>query len=1065
MHRLPLAFLALAFSVPGSAYAQSGGPNTFGYAFEPAAFDYVPPPSTVTPLVTSLGQFGDDQEALVALPWSFPYYGVAYTQILVSDNGGIRFTAGDVDFLNDCLPSFGGSAPDLMPFWEDLDPTTGGSIYAWEDAGNGRFVVSWEQILHYTATPQGVTFQVHLEPSGAIEFQWADTSFGDVFYDLGQNATVGIQDPGAADPLEWSCLAPDVVAMTATRFSYCADGDGDGDEDVACGGGDCDDADPLVSSIADETCGDAVDQDCDGVDLAPVDVDADTFVSAAACANGDDCNDNNAAINPSVDADGDGSNVCLDCNDNPGIGAFLFPGNPEVCGDGIDQDCSGLDDVADVDGDGWNGPNCQGTDCDDSDASLNPGLDADNDGFSSCDDCDDGDAALGSNADPDGDGSPNCLDCAPTDPLVYPGAAELCDDIDSDCDGLPDGQDGDIGLPSQPAQTFGPGVGGFFPDILGGGPLVGLLQVSGGPPTILDVDIELSAAYFFFPGNVSLITVDLTSPQGTTVSLIAGVGPTSGTGFNNVVLDDEAAQPLSAGSDPFAGTFQPTSPLSAFDGENPNGTWTIEVNGDPLSFGEVAGWSILFPGLDPDDADGDGWTDTCGDCDAADVTIHPGAPEICGDGIDQDCSGADAPGDLDNDTYLDDVCGGPDCDPSDPLVNPGVDADGDGSNMCLDCDDDDATLVPGNTETCGDGIDQNCDGIDQPTDADGDAYIDLVCGGDDCDSTDPLVNPGADQDGDGSHACIDCEDSDPDVYPGAVDVCNGQDEDCDGTPDNKDVDLDLWFGCGGGDCDDEEFLANPGLVEVCDDGIDNDCEDGELIGDADGDGHQTAICDGEDCDDNYEDIYPGAPEGCDGIDHDCDGLSELVDADGDTFGDAACGGPDCDDTLSSVHPGVGELCNGLDDNCDGVPAAGGEDDADGDGAWSCDDCDDEDPTLAEGFEELCDDLDNDCDGIPDDGVIKDGDGDGFERESCGGEDCFDSSDAVFPGAVEDCADDVDNDCDATTDLDDEDCAGLRNDCGGCDTSRGPGGREAGPAALALGVLALGRRRRKVQLAL
>jgi hypothetical protein len=44
----------------------------------------------------------------------------------------------------------------------------------------------------------------------------------------------------------------------------------------------------------------------------------------------------------------------------------------------------------------------------------------------------------------------------------------------------------------------------------------------------------------------------------------------------------------------------------------------------------------------PPDQDGDGFrADT--DCDDEDPTIHPGAVEVCGDGIDQSCSGADMP--------------------------------------------------------------------------------------------------------------------------------------------------------------------------------------------------------------------------------------------------------------------------------------------------------------------------------------------------------------------------------------------------------------------------------------
>jgi hypothetical protein len=38
------------------------------------------------------------------------------------------------------------------------------------------------------------------------------------------------------------------------------------------------------------------------------------------------------------------------------------------------------------------------------------------------------------------------------------------------------------------------------------------------------------------------------------------------------------------------------------------------------------------------DEDNDGWTYDCGDCDDSDSTINPDAPEVCGDGVDNNCN-------------------------------------------------------------------------------------------------------------------------------------------------------------------------------------------------------------------------------------------------------------------------------------------------------------------------------------------------------------------------------------------------------------------------------------------
>lgn len=92
------------------------------------------------------------------------------------------------------------------------------------------------------------------------------------------------------------------------------------------------------------------------------------------------------------------------------------------------------------------------------------------------------------------------------------------------------------------------------------------------------------------------------------------------------------------------------------------------------------------------DNDRDGYTENQGDCNDMASNIHPGATEICGDGIDQDCNGSDLA-----------------CTPS-----PGnIDDDRDGyTENQGDCNDFDANIHPNAHEICGDHIDQDCNGSD-----------------------------------------------------------------------------------------------------------------------------------------------------------------------------------------------------------------------------------------------------------------------------------------------------------------------------------------------------------------
>lgn len=214
-----------------------------------------------------------------------------------------------------------------------------------------------------------------------------------------------------------------------------------------------------------------------------------------------------------------------------------------------------------------------------------------------------------------------------------------------------------------------------------------------------------------------------------------------------------------------------------------------------------------------------------------------------------------------------------------------------------------------------------------------------------------------DQDGDGIMMCLDCDDA-------GAEICDGFDGDCDGAlaPDEIDTDMDGWVSCAG-DCDDTEMAVAPHEPESCD-GIDMNClPEGVGYTEVDQDGDGFSPCQG-DCDDADPNVWPGAPELCDSIDQDCDGDTEdwRVDSDGDGVWNCF----DCAPHVDWIAPGLEETCDSqIDLNCDGV--VGTRMDFDGDGYRACEgDCDESDPWISPGVIEIPGDgIDNNCDGAVD----------------------------------------------------------------------------------------------------
>ena len=118
----------------------------------------------------------------------------------------------------------------------------------------------------------------------------------------------------------------------------------------------------------------------------------------------------------------------------------------------------------------------------------------------------------------------------------------------------------------------------------------------GAAGAINDVDVRINLNHTF-DGD---LVISVRSPAGTNVLLSFARGG-SGNNYRNTIFDDEAATPITSGFPPFAGRFRPQGLLSAFDGEDLNGTWVLTIN-DRLGgdIGTLFSWSLDIDSCDND---------------------------------------------------------------------------------------------------------------------------------------------------------------------------------------------------------------------------------------------------------------------------------------------------------------------------------------------------------------------------------------------------------------------------------------------------------------------------------
>ena len=543
------------------------------------------------------------------------------------------------------------------------------------------------------------------------------------------------------------------------------------------------------------------------------------------------------------DADGDGFFEDEDCDDQ---NAQIHEGVEEIC-DGIDNNCNGEIDEGvltvfylDADGDGFgdatnseeyctrpDGYVPSASDCDDANANVFIGNNEECDGIDN--NCNDEiDEGVGDifYVDADGDGfgdiDQSTLLCEPTEgyshentdcddlnDAIYPGAEELCDGLDNNCDGVSDDanlqvlyqdNDGDGFGTEQSAVETCLDLEGY---VLQGGDCADTV------PEVFPTATELCDA---IDNNCDAVVDDDATDRltwyidadsdgyGNIGQSVLSCGQPTGYVSDFSDCDDTNALALPTGVEICDGFDNDCDGLA--DDQDPNvqnaSTWYLDADVDGFGLDTVTTVSCLAP---------PSFIAQSGDCNDLNASISPNGIEVC-DEVDNNCDGQVDEGveltfyyDFDGDGYGVSNNTVQACEAPTSYVD---NAD--------DCNDTVPEAYSNAIEVC-DGIDNNCNGqadegvlLDWYLDFDGDGF------GSNSYTLQGCTSPATGYVSDGN----DCDETDPNFFPGAQEGCVDIDQNCDGLVDN-DLDGDGYsdYDCGGSDCDDSDGLIFPDITGVC----------------------------------------------------------------------------------------------------------------------------------------------------------------------------------------------------------------------------------------------------------
>ena len=515
---------------------------------------------------------------------------------------------------------------------------------------------------------------------------------------------------------------PDVKAPDTAPGLVDGDGDGFTTED-----GDCDDANNAVAPGQAEQC-DNIDNNCDG------DVDEGLTTPWYPDTDEDGFGDLSGAVTACEPPDAGYIADGTDCDDTRDD---VYPLATDLC-DELDNDCDGAIDeelgelwYADEDGDGFG-----------AEATGAPACDAPEGRVADSSDCDD------------------------TRDVVHPGHAELCDELDNNCDGVVD--EGVTTPFYEDVDDDGYGADALTTEACA--EPAGYAAIDG------DCD-DMDAA--FNPGAMESCSEAIDYNCDGSVAY----ADADADGWAACEECDDGAADVNPSAPEVCNTIDDDCDGAIDDDDTDVDTstgsaWYADADSDRYGNSATEVWSCATPV---------GYTADFTDCDDTSVAVNPAATEVCNT-IDDDCDGAidDADGDLDTSTgsvwYAD-----ADTDGFGALADTvaSCDAPAGYGTDATDCNDADPTVNPAAAEVCN-GVDDDCDGATDDDDTDVDTstgsawYADSDSDGygalsDTVTTCDAPAGYGAD--------ATDCDDADATVNPGAAEACNGVDDDCDGDTD------------------------------------------------------------------------------------------------------------------------------------------------------------------------------------------------------------------------------------------------------------------------------------------